>query len=108
MYKYNYTYTPSNLTSVDLAAMLPGLIIGSLVGIVVALALTYVLAHKVYEKAGYSGWVAIIPFYNMYVLYKMSDINVGFFILSIFLPVVNIYLYIELAKSLAKAPGLAY
>ncbi len=102
---YTYTYTSSNITGAELAALLPGLIIGSLFGIIIGLIINYVLAHKVYEKAGYPGWTAIVPFYNNYILYKMSDINVGFFILSIFLPVINIYLYIELAKKFGKGAG---
>lgn len=102
---YTYTYTSSNITSAELAALLPGLLFASLFTIIISLVLTYVLTRKVYEKAGYPGWTAIVPFYNNYILYKMSDINVGFFILSLFLPVVNIYLYIELAKKFGKGAG---
>lgn len=102
---YRYTYTTPSVTDAELAFILPGLMLGALFGLIIGLVINFVLTHKVFEKAGYPGWVAIVPFYNRYILYKMSDINVGFFILSIFLPVINLYLYIELGQKFGKSAG---
>lgn len=102
MYHYSYSYTTRTIPEPALSAILPGLLIGALIWLVICLVLSYVLTHKVYEKGGYPGWAALIPFYNTYVLYKMSDVNVGLFVISIFLPIVNIYLYIELAKKFGQ------
>lgn len=30
---------------------------------------------KVFEKAGKPGWAALIPYYNTYVIYELSDVN---------------------------------
>ncbi len=103
---YTYSYTTTTVSEPDMAAILPGLLIGGLIGLAFGLVINYVLTHKVYEKGGYPGWAALIPLYNTYVLYKMSDINIGLFVLSIFLPIVNIYLYIELAKKFGQ--GVAF
>ena len=47
------------------------------------LVLTYVAMWKMFEKAGEPGWAAIIPFYNAYVLFKISWGNGWYFLLSV-------------------------
>jgi hypothetical protein len=43
----------------------------SLLGLAVAV-LAIIGMWKVFEKAGEPGWAAIIPFYNSYVLFKIT------------------------------------
>ncbi len=47
------------------------------------LVLTYVAMWKMFEKAGEPGWAAIVPFYNAYVLFKISWGNGWYFLLSV-------------------------
>ncbi len=61
---------------------------------------------KVYEKAGQPGWSALVPFYNIYILSKITGVKNWWFI---FIPFLNIYiafvLYIALAKCFGKTTG---
>ncbi|MFP4527309.1 MAG: DUF5684 domain-containing protein [Candidatus Kapaibacterium sp.] len=60
---------------------------------------------KIFEKAGKPGWAAIIPIYNMIVLLEIIDRPLWWIIL-LFIPIVNIVfgilITIELAKSFGK------
>ena len=55
--------------------------------------------YKLFIKAGYYGWKAIIPFYNMYIMTQFTLGN-GWLILLTFVPLVNFvflfYLYYKL------------
>ena len=65
---------------------------------------------KIFVKAGEPGWAAIIPFYNVWVLMKIScKNNVLWFILFLIAataPVAAIISYIGLAKSFGKGTGM--
>lgn len=65
---------------------------------------------KVFEKAGEPGWAAIIPFYNLYVLFKITWGN-GWKFLFLLIPVANIVFAIitmvKLAKAFGKSGGFA-
>lgn len=53
---------------------------------------------KIFEKAGYHGWKAIIPIYNLMILTKISMGNMALALL-ILIPVVNvIWMYIMYCK----------
>ncbi len=58
--------------------------------------------YKIYEKAGYKGWIAYIPIYNMMILFKITNISYWAFLLSI-IPIVNFVLSIKISIRLAKA-----
>jgi len=57
---------------------------------------------KVYEKAGEPGWASIVPFYNVYVLCKITGVKNWWLI---FIPFGNIYIAIVTAIALAKSFG---
>ncbi len=63
---------------------------------------------KVFSKAGQPGWASIIPIYNIYVLCKVAG-RPGWWVLLMFIPLVNfiiiIILCIDLAKSFGKGAG---
>ena len=65
---------------------------------------------KVFEKAGEPGWAAIIPFYNLYVLFKITWGN-GWKFLFLLIPIANIVFAIitmvKLAKAFGKSGGFA-
>ncbi|MCI9585568.1 MAG: signal peptidase I [Bacilli bacterium] len=79
------------------------MIIGLVLGI-----LTIVGMWKVFSKAGVPGWGAIIPFYNMYLLFKITMGN-GWLFLLLLIPFVNfvmlIIVYVKLAAAFNKGAG---
>ena len=78
----------------------PGMTILSL-----ALAVLGIVAMwKIFEKAGEPGWAAIIPFYNLYVLFKITWGN-GWKFLFLLIPIANIVFAIITMVTLAKAFG---
>lgn len=67
-----------------------------------------IVTVKLYQKAGFPGWAAIVPVYNMVVLFQMAKMS-GWMVLLLFVPFVNIVilimLYINLAKAFGKGAG---
>ena len=65
---------------------------------------------KVFEKAGEPGWAAIIPFYNLYVLFKITWGN-GWKFLLLLIPIAifvfAIITMVKLAKAFGKSGGFA-
>ena len=65
---------------------------------------------KIFQKAGEPGWAAIIPFYNMYILFKITWGN-GWKFLFLLIPFANIVFLIitqvKLAKAFGKSGGFA-
>ena len=87
-----------------------GLSIGYVLALLLVAALMIVAMWKIFVKAGEEGWKAIIPFYNTYILYKITWGN-GWFFLFGFLPLGNIvfliFTWIKLAKAFGKGGGYA-
>lgn len=79
----------------------------SIVMLVIAV-LMIVAMWKIFVKAGKPGWAAIIPIYNVVVLYQIVGLNPWLLLLYI-IPIVNyiaaIVLLIMLCGKLAKAFG---
>ncbi len=65
---------------------------------------------KIFEKAGEPGWASIIPFYNLYVILKISD-KPGWWLILFFIPIVNLIMIIitifALAGKFGKGGGFA-
>lgn len=57
---------------------------------------------KIFAKAGLAGWKSLIPFYNMYCLFKITWGN-GWLFLTMIIPVLNIIMSILTTYRLAKA-----
>ena len=94
-YNYDYSYQAS-----------PGASFLSLaLGVLAIVAL-----WKIFVKAGEPGWAAIIPFYNLYVLFKITWGN-GWKFLFLLIPIANIVFAIitmvKLAKAFGKSGGFA-
>ena len=86
-------------------------ILGTYAILVLVIAVIMVVANwKIYTKAGKPGWASIVPFYNMYVMYEIAGMNGWMFLLT-FIPIVNIViqimLYLNLAKKFGKSTGFA-
>ncbi|WP_237037532.1 DUF5684 domain-containing protein [Mediannikoviicoccus vaginalis] len=59
---------------------------------------------KMFTKAGEPGWAAIIPLYNLYVLFKITW-GSGMKFLLLLIPIVNIIILIKTQIKLAKSFG---
>lgn len=59
---------------------------------------------KVFEKAGEPGWAVLVPFYNTWVLIKVSD-NPWWFFVLMFIPLVQIYPSVKVPYDIAKEFG---
>ena len=67
-------------------------------------ALLIVSLWKVYSKAGKPGWASLIPIYNTYVLLKIGG-KPGWWLVLLFVPVVNLVIIILALLAVAKAFG---
>ena len=65
---------------------------------------------KIFQKAGEPGWAAVIPFYNAYILFKITWGN-GWKFLLLLIPIANIVIgiitMVKLAKAFGKSNGFA-
>ena len=63
---------------------------------------------KIFTKAGYPGWGAIIPFYNAYLLCKVAG-KPGWWVILLIIPLVNfiisILVFVGLARNFGRGIG---
>lgn len=59
---------------------------------------------KIFEKADEAGWKAIVPIYNTYTLFRIAGRN-GWWLLLLFVPIVNIVILFMISIDLAKHFG---
>ncbi len=86
------------------AAELSGVFAGYSVVCLIIAVIVIVAMWKLFTKAGEAGWKSIIPFLNLYVLFKITFGNGWFFLLT-FVPIVNIVIGFMLYWKLSKAFG---
>ena len=111
------TESSANLSDAAVAGFLAFL--GTYMFIIIVIAVLQIIAWwKIFTKAGEKGWKSIIPFYNIFILYRISGMSpyLVFVYLLLFIPVVNVFaaiaigiisLYqtINLAKGFNKSTG---
>lgn len=72
--------------------------------------LVIIALWKIFVKAGEPGWGALIPFYNTYLLFKITWGN-GWKFLFLLIPIANIVFgiitMVKLAKAFGKGGGFA-
>lgn len=66
--------------------------------------LVYIGLWKLHEKAGLAGWTAIVPFYGFYTRLKITG-RPSWWLILLFVPVVNIFIVIGVLLDLAKSFG---
>ena len=105
---YSYEYT-----SLETSSSSGGMIVYMIIMLAVAV-FSIVAMWKVFKKAGKNGWEAIIPIYNLVVLFQISGIEpkklLWFLLPFIGQIIVFVYLimaYIKLAKAFGKSSGFA-
>lgn len=105
---YSYEYT-----SLETSSSSGGMIVYMIIMLAVAV-FSIVAMWKVFKKAGKEGWAALIPIYNLVVLFQISGIDpkklLWFLLPFIGQIIVFVYLimaYIKLAKAFGKSSGFA-
>lgn len=81
-----------------------GLGVGWMLVILAMAVLMIVAMWRIFAKAGEAGWKAVIPFYNTYILYKITWGN-GLYFLLLLIPCANFVIQIITSVKLAKVFG---
>lgn len=116
-YDYSTSYTSADLATAGITGGL--MVVYGILGCVIGV-LGIIAMWKIFTKAGKPGWAAIIPVYNMVVLYQIVGLNplllliligaiipfVNFLVMIAFF-VLNIISSIRLAKVFGKGTGFA-
>jgi len=93
----------------DVAGGLLALFTGAFLIVILAVAVVVIAAMwKVFTKAGQPGWAAIVPIYNYVILLNIVG-RPTWWVLLMFVPLINIVIaiiiHLELAKSFGKSTG---
>lgn len=116
-YDYSTSYTSADLATAGITGGL--MVVYGILGCVIGV-LGIIAMWKIFTKAGKPGWAAIIPVYNMVVLYQIVGLNplllliligsiipfVNFLVVIAFF-VLNIISSIKLSKVFGKGTGFA-
>lgn len=103
-FDYDYTTTTTNTTDAATAAGLMAFLAAYFLFIMAIVVVSVVAMWKVFTKAGKPGWAALIPIYNTIVLLEVVGRPVWWVVLM-FIPFVNIIIWLLIALDLAKAFG---
>jgi hypothetical protein len=82
-----------------------GMSSGTMFLVVIVAILVIIGQWKIFEKAGQPGWASLIPFFNVIVLLNIIGRPWWWMLLLMFIPVVNIILWIIIANDLSKSFG---
>lgn len=80
---------------------------GGTVGFLLSVALLAVViagVWKAFEKAGEPGWAAVIPFYNLWVMVRISD-NAWWWFVLFFVPIIQLLAVIKVSFDIASEFG---
>ena len=98
--------TLTTTTSTDPAAgFLLFMAVGCLVYFLIYVVPIVITQWRLFSKAGQPGWAAIVPIYNIYVANEVARLQILWFILSLFVPFVSLYVYYKLFESFGKGIG---
>ncbi|MGN0497410.1 MAG: DUF5684 domain-containing protein [Lachnospiraceae bacterium] len=100
---YSYDYGSTAVNEAALAGIMGAYTVMMILAIIVSI-ISIVALWKIFSKAGEPGWAAIVPFYNNYVLFKITMGN-GWLFLLMFVPLVNIVMSFMVIFKLAKVFG---
>lgn len=86
-----------------MAAAAGSMLLFTVIGLIVGI-LVIVSEWRLFEKAGEPGWACIVPIYNIIVMLKIGG-NPWYWVLLMFIPIVNIIIGIMALQGFLKAYG---
>jgi hypothetical protein len=90
--------------SIEGFAPIAGMALIGLCVMAIILLVSYLALWKIFTKAGYAGWKCLIPFYNQYILCKISfGLDKGWYFIFSFIPLVSYVFPFVLEYKLCKA-----
>ncbi len=116
-YNFNYETTGLDLSNNQMLGLFGAYAaVASIIGLIMCV-FAIIVMWRIFTKAGKPGWAAIVPFYNLYVLFEITW-GSGWMFLTVFLsiiPVIGviavfviiILTMIKLAKAFGKSGGFA-
>ncbi|MGC3994908.1 MAG: DUF5684 domain-containing protein [Propionicimonas sp.] len=90
---------PDSDSAAQALLSLPVILVSIVIGLITLIAL-----WKLFTKAGEHGWAAIIPFYDVYVQFRVAGFNPWLFLLLL-VPLVNVILLIVVQYRIGIAFG---
>ena len=96
VYEYDYEIVNDSITS--------GFLVGFFIILLALGIFGIVCSWKIYAKAGQPGWGALIPIYNVYLLFKITWGNGWYFLLTL-IPIASMIIAILTQVKLAKVFG---
>lgn len=96
--------TDTTLDSGDAGLAAGAAIVFLLVYIAVFIAVSALMYWGLFEKAGEPGWASLVPFYNLWILVKISG-KEGFWFILFLVPCLNIVALIVISLAIAERFG---
>ena len=96
-YDYDYSYTGGDYSSLPT---------GYWIFVLAIAVFSIVCMWKVFEKAGLPGWGAIVPFYNIWLRFKLAGRSPRWILSLLFIPlfaIIMIITYFDVAKRFGKS-----
>lgn len=104
----SYT-TTTTTTDPAVKNLLAGIGTGTIIWAIIVAVFMIIVLWKIYAKAGQPGWAAIIPIYNLVVMFRIIKMEWWHILIMLFVPfasvVYAILIPIKLAKVFGKSTG---
>lgn len=98
---YVTTSTPDPATT----GFLAGIGTGTIIFYIAVIIFMLIVMWKIYAKAGQPGWAAIIPIYNLVVMFRIIKMEWWHILIMLFVPFAQIVYAILIPVKLAKVFG---
>lgn len=95
----------AQLAADDAARQLTGAMSSTMMLVIFAVTILMIAAMwRVFERAGEPGWAALVPIFNLYVMFKVGRMS-PWWMLALIIPIVNIVVSFALSFGIAKRFG---
>ena len=99
------SYVTTSTTDPATTEFLAGMGVGSIIFYIAVIVFMLIVMWKIYAKAGQPGWAAIIPIYNLVVMFRIIKMEWWHILIMLFVPFAQIVYAILIPLKLAKVFG---
>lgn len=99
------SYVTTSTTDPATTGFLAGMGVGSIIFYIAVIVFMLIVMWKIYAKAGQPGWAAIIPIYNLVVMFRIIKMEWWHILIMLFVPFAQIVYAILIPLKLAKVFG---